>query len=523
MDEYAKLFTVFFVLRARDRAGKETVHLGRHLMEKSRGITMKTRATVLGLVVVIGLSIALPPHLQAFSVGEIAVRSSRGMPFVAEIPLFLEAQERSKGIVVTLGEPGEYRAEGLTRSGVIDTLKAHVTSGARDVISISSSAPVQEAAFDLLLLVHAGHITIVKTYHVVFPLPPSPLTPQVSKAAAAPQPQRERVTASPPSVQPKHASAKPLASAWAQRLPERYGPIEWGATLYSVVEELGVPKDQLWQAIVLVWQANKHEFLSGNLHGLRKGMWLTIPPGFADSLATLGRAEAQRIVAAEWENWQALRQAASGQQDVTQTREEPAILVAKVASASDQTLPPSEQEAPASEQPPTPKEKLVAASEVLSTPSDQVPATGVSMPSLPKEKVTSSAAVVLPAKSPLRAVEVTELRSALQGLEELLTRRLPQAEPGKDMTTFVSVTELQTALQGLEERLMQRVQDSLAQATVWQRRGPFIDQVSLPVEKASVLEAWLSSNTMVYVLAVESALLLLLAIGILWRWYRSRA
>ena len=110
-------------------------------MERNRGMTMKTRATVLGLVVVIGLSIALPSHLQAFSVGEIEVRSSRGMPLVAEIPLILEAQERSKGIMVTLGDPGEYRAEGLTRSEVIDTLKAHVTSGARDVISISSSTP----------------------------------------------------------------------------------------------------------------------------------------------------------------------------------------------------------------------------------------------------------------------------------------------------------------------------------------------------------------------------------------------
>ena len=446
------------------------------------------------------------------------------MPLVAEIPLILEAQERSKGIMVTLGDTGEYHAEGLTRSRVIDTLKAHITSGARDVISISSSTPVQEAAFDLLLLVHAGHITLVKTYHIVLPLPPSPPAPQMSKASPeAPQPRPERVTASPPSVQPKETPSKSPAFAWVQRLPERYGPIERGATLYGVIEELGVPKDLLWQAIVLVWQANKHEFLSGNLHGLRKGMWLTIPPGFADSLATLGRAEAQRIVAAEWENWQALRQAASGQQDVTKTREELAALPTEVASVSEQTPPPSEQAAPASERPPTTKEKLITATEVLSTPSDNASAAGVSMPSFPKEKVTSSAAVVLPAKSPLRMVEVTELRSALQGLEELLTRRLPQGEPGKEMTTFVSVTELQTALQGLEERLTQRLQDSLAQATVRQRRGPFIDQVSLPVEKASVLEAWVSSNTMVYVLAVESALLLLLAIGILWRWYRSRA
>jgi hypothetical protein len=145
------------------------------------------------------------------------------------------------------------------------------------------------------------------------------------------------------------------------------------------------------------------------------------------------------------------------------------------------------------------------------------------MPRFPKEQVTSSAAMVLPAKGPLRVVEVTELRSALQGLEELLARRLPQGEAGKDMTTFVSAAELQTALQSLEERLTQHLQESLAQATIRQRRGPVIDQASLPVEKSSLLEEWVSSNTMVYVLAVESALLLLLTIGILWRWYRSRA
>ncbi len=485
---------------------------------------MKTRATILGFVVVIGLSIALPPHLQAFSVGEIEVRSSRGMPFVAEVPLLLEAQERSKGIMVTLGDTGEYRAEGLTRAGVIDRLRASITPGARDVISISSRTPVQEAVFDLLLLVHSGRITIVKTYHVVLSPPPLPPTPQVSKAPArTSQSQPERVTAPPSSAQPKHAPSKPSAPAWMQRLPQRYGPIERGATLYGVVEELGVPKNLLWQAIVLIWQANKREFLSGNLHGLRRGMLLTIPPDLPDSLSTMGRTEAQRIVAEEWENWQALRQATSGQQDVTKTREEPAALPKTVASASEQMPPPGEQVPTPSEQSSAVTEKFASPAEIFSAPADKTPAVGVSMPSLPKETVTSSAAMVLPAKGPFRVVEVNELRSVLQGLEELLTRRLPQGESGKEMTTFVSAAELQTALQGLEERLTQRLQDSLAQATIRQRRGPFIDQVSLPVGKSAVLEEWFSFNTMVYVLAVESALLLLLAIGILWRWYRSRA
>ena len=485
---------------------------------------MKTRATISGLVVVIGLSIAFPPHLQAFSVGEIEVRSSRGMPFVAEVPLVLEAQERSKGIMVTLGDAREYRAEELTRSGVMDSLRAHMPPGARDVILISSSTPVQEAAFDLLLLVHSGHITIVKTYHVVLPLPPSPPAPQVSKAPArTPQPRAARVPAPLPSAQPKNTLGKPPSPAWGQLLPERYGPIERGATLYSIAEELGVPRDLLWQAIVLIWQANKREFLSENLHGLRQGMLLTIPTDLPDNVATMGRTEAQRIVAEEWENWQALRQAASGQQDVMKTREESAALPKTVASASEKTSSPDEQLPTPNEQPSAPTEGRSALAEGLSTSSDKIPAAGVNMPRFPKEQVTSSAAMVLPAKGPLRVVEVTELHSALQGLEELLARRLPQGEAGKDMTTFVSAAELQTALQGLEERLTQHLQESLAQATIRQRRGPVIDQASLPVEKSSLLEEWVSSNTMVYVLAVESALLLLLTIGILWRWYRSRA
>jgi Tfp pilus assembly protein FimV len=426
--------------------------------------------------------------------------------------------------MVTLGDAEEYRTEGLTRSGVIDSLRANITLGARDVISISSSTPVQEAAFDLLLFVHSGQITMVKTYHVVLPPPPSPPAPQVSKAPArTSQPRPERVTALPPSAQPKNSPSKTLDPAWVQRLPERYGPVDRGATLYSIVEELGVPKDLFWQAIVLVWQANKGEFLSGNLHGLRKGMLLTIPPDFPANLVTMGRTEAQRIVAEEWENWQALRQAASGQQEVTKTREESAALPTKVASESEQIPSPGAQVPTPNEQPPALTETPASPADGLSTPSDKIPVAGVGIPHLPKEQVTSSAAMVLPAKGPLRMVEAVELRSALQGLEELLTRRLPQGQAGKEMTTFVSAAELQTALQGLEERLTQRLQESLAQATIWQRRGAIIDQASLPVEKSFVLEEWVSSNTMVYVLAVESAVLLLLAIGLLWRWYRSRA
>jgi Tfp pilus assembly protein FimV len=488
-------------------------------------MTMKTHATILGLVVVIGWSFALPAHLQALAVGDLVVRSSRGEPFLAEVPLLLDVQERARGVTVTLGDEKEYRSEGLTRNTVVDSLVVQVISGAHDMISIRSSQPIQKAPFDVLLLVRSGHITIVKTYHVVLPPPLAQPPPLAARAPAEmPPPPPEKVAASPsPPVAAKKAAPQPAAPVWSQRLPARHGPIERGATLYSVVEEIGVPRGMFWQAIVLLWQANKQEFVGGNLHGLRAGMSLTIPSDFADNLATLSQTEAQRLIAEEWESWQALRQATSGRQYAVQAREATAVVTRNAMPPGEKAPTPSVRESVPDEQIPGPQDKPSSSPEPLVTSAATAPMVGASVPVLLKENIPSSAAVMLPASNPSRAVELAELRSVLQGLEELLARRLPQTESPQGMTTFVSAGELQMALQGLEERLTQRLQESLAQATVQRRQVQPVSPASVPVERASLLEAWLPTNTMVYVLVVENAFLLLIAIGILWRWYRSRA
>jgi hypothetical protein len=478
---------------------------------------MKTRATILGFVVVLGLSIALPTSLQALSVGQIVVRSFRGMPFLAEVPLLLDAQEQTGGVTVVFGDEKEYRAEGLTRAAVIDHLGVKVTPGAHDVVSISSRKPLQESAFDLLLLVRAGHITIVRTYHVVLPPAPSPPALPVAKAPVeAPSLLPASDSALPPSAQPKKELATPPIPAWVQQLPKRYGPVAQGATMYGVVEEMGVPKDLLWQAIVLVWQANKPEFSGGNLHGLRAGISLTLPSEFADNLATLGRTEAQRIIAEEWEKWQALRQAASGQQPMVLSREEAAGPPRKVAESPDQEPTASEKALALTEQPAAPAESF-------STASDKALTAGADISAVPRGKVTSSPAVVLSGRKPARAAETAELRSVLQGIEELLARRLPQAGGASDVTSFVSTAELQTALQGLEERLVQRLHESIEQVSVQPKPSPRVNSASLQIDGSPFLTQWLPTDSMVYVLAVENALLLLLVIGIVWRWYRRRA
>src|SRR5712692_3526579 len=164
------------------------------------------------IMVVLGLPLCLASHLWAFAVGELTVHSHRGEPFVAEVRLLLGPRERDKDVEVTLGNQEVYRAEGFRRAAMIDTLKAVMAPGAHDLIRLSSSVPVQESAFDLVLSVRAGQVTIVKHYDVTLP-PPAPASAQI----VAPLPRTAQVV---PLTQAPKATAEPTRPP---RRAERYG------------------------------------------------------------------------------------------------------------------------------------------------------------------------------------------------------------------------------------------------------------------------------------------------------------
>jgi hypothetical protein len=257
-------------------------------------------------------------------------------------------------------------------------------------------------------------------------------------------------------------------------------------TLYGVAEDLGASKDALWQTVVLLWQANKPEFLGGNLHGLRTGTYLAVPANLAGEVTTMTRAEAQRIVAEQWDAWQALRQTAGGRQQIPPPEKEPVVLARKPSPPKPETTP-SPAVAPVAEGPPPP------------------------------------AAIALPAGNPLPVAGGADVRALLQRAEELLAQRTSQTSGVGDMLAFVKTAELQTALQGLEERIMQRLQEALKPVADAQRELSSFSRSAAALDKQTLLEQWLPTNSIAYVLMVENALLLLLAGGMLWRWYRSRA
>src|SRR5262245_59228652 len=173
------------------------------------------RSVACMVMVVLGLQLSLASQLWAFAVGEITVHSHRGEPFVAEVRLLLGPRERDKDIEVTLGNQEAYRAEGLRRAAVVDTLKAVMAPGTRDVIRLSSRVPIQAPAFDLILSVRAGQVTIVKHYDVTLPRP--------APASAKIMPPLPTIAQVVPLTQTSKAMTKPTRSP---RRVERYGPIK---------------------------------------------------------------------------------------------------------------------------------------------------------------------------------------------------------------------------------------------------------------------------------------------------------
>src|SRR5262249_41453774 len=161
-------------------------------------------------------------------------------------------------------------------AAVIDTLKAVMAPGTRDMIRLSSTVPIQESAFDLVLLVRAGQVTIVKRYDVTLP-PPAPAAAQ----AMTPLPTTVQMASL---TQPPKAMTKPTRPP---RRTDRYGPVKGGETLYGIAKALHISNDKLWQAVVVLWRANKGQFFAGNIHGLPVGAFLEVPSDLAESIAAL--------------------------------------------------------------------------------------------------------------------------------------------------------------------------------------------------------------------------------------------
>jgi hypothetical protein len=246
------------------------------------------------------------------------------------------------------------------------------------------------------------------------------------------------------------------------------------------MEDLQIPRSVIWQVAVITWQTNKSQFSNGNMHGLMSGQSLHFPPDLEQAVAELGVREAQGIVAEQWEVWQTLQHVELAKPDGNASTQ--GVIEGEVPPAHEQVS-------------------------AAATP------------------------IALPTQQPAALMNVTDLQSVLNGLEDRLAQRLSvssvaPAEPTEATTIpFVNTTELQSSLRGLESRLVEQFQRTLLPHIQ-------VDKMPVPVPSTqlvpslphmqTLVASLSSSDTLLYVLVGQNMLLFLLAVGFAWGWYRSR-
>jgi hypothetical protein len=245
----------------------------------------------------------------------------------------------------------------------------------------------------------------------------------------------------------------------------------------------------IWPVAVLTWKHNETRFARDNIHGLRAGVYLDLPPDLGAELQKLNSGDAREIVADQWDAWR-----------------HPQRVAQQAASASDRVA--------------------QAALEGADAGIDGDPEI---------DRVGGSAqAVVLPSPTPDAQVSATTLESMLKGLESRLAQHfslpdLTAAKPGDNTVTFVSTSDLHNAIQGLEMRLSQQFQQAMQQGVRFDRTGSFLNHPPLltgappPGSRTGLsVSSLFSADSITYILVVQNLLLLLLTLGIAWRWYRKR-
>ena len=495
-----------------------------------------TRSFWAGLVV-IAACVGLAGDLLAFSVGEIDVQSAANEPFRAEVPFVLEPHERDRELEVLLGTPQDYQLEELQRAPMLEHMHVILAPDKRDTIRIFSNVPITDEAFDLLVLVRSGKLTFVRNYHVELTESAPPevqqtavVRPVVRQANADPIP------SPPPATEPEPVAPPTLPRVAAQLdLPDFYGPIRRGETMYNIISKLDVPKEQSWQAVVLLWSLNHGEFVRGNLHGLQVGVYLEIPGDFAERLGGMNKEASQQIIHSQWQAWrrrlvttaeQALDMtaelAAEEPEPAAETPEEPVdaqvpqpVVTTQVDEAE---IPPEEPAPDASavsivpQQPPA----VPQVAEVAPPPEEPVPDDSAAAVAPPQ-------VVRLSTEEGSSFVSTQELKLLLGNLENRLLRRLAPVQELQGTVPFVSPVELQVSLQDLENRLTRRVEQMVQGGSPPSPEPPAQPSPALMPPGSFEFIAGIPIPPVAYLLTLINVVLLVFGLTLGWRWWKQNA
>ena len=289
-------------------------------------------------IVAAALSLAACFAAQAAGLGRLTVLSPLGQPLLAEIEIVSLQPGEEEGLSARLGSPEAFSQAGIEMSPALLGLRISIERrDRRTLLRLTTPQPVNEPFLDLLIELQWASGRLVREYTFLLDPPeyksrqaiaaaPPPPPPQAAAPAEKPAPAIEEkpippVAAPGPTIEPvpapaaevpKEEAAKPQDAKPEDVKPEDAKPepatpaagtpeVKKGETLGAIARANLQPGVTLNQMLIALYRANEDAFIRGNINLVRTGKILNIPA--ADSLGTVDRDEANKLVQTHKEQW----------------------------------------------------------------------------------------------------------------------------------------------------------------------------------------------------------------------------
>jgi pilus assembly protein FimV len=223
----------------------------------------------------LALLVFAPAVALAADLGRLTALSSVGDPLRAEIEILAVQPSEGASLAARIPPPDVFWRANLEPPPLLDDLRARVERRAkgRYVVILSTTRPVENAFFQILVQLDTATGRVVREYPVLLDEPRGAPTSSGTATAAAPD------------AEPPGAAAT-----------GRTHVVKAGDTLYVVARAVRPAGATVEQTVVALYQANQAVFDDGNLHRLPVGAVLALPPDGA--VTAIDPGAARRLILA---------------------------------------------------------------------------------------------------------------------------------------------------------------------------------------------------------------------------------
>lgn len=238
------------------------------------------RAIPLACALLLGL---WGPQAMALSLGRVVVQSALGEPLRADIDFLELSPEEASTLSTAIASPEAFRAAGLSYVPAVSGLQATLQKRAdgRLFVRLSSSNPITESFFDLLLEANWASGRLLRDYTLLF-------APAKSAATRGDEAVNNR----------------------ARQVQGGKLKVQAGDTASHIAVALKPANVSLDQMLVALLRANPGVFQGDNVNRIQAGAVLTIPS--AAQAGETPRPEATRVIAAQSRDFNDFRRKFAG-------------------------------------------------------------------------------------------------------------------------------------------------------------------------------------------------------------------